>query len=166
MSLPAPSVTTASGAPEIRRASVHDLAVVVGLRAALRREEQTLGGAGLVPEDSGGALRDLTRRQLSDAAQGWFVATLGDELCGMLRCAITRREGVAAYAVLTTAYVSPARRRRGALRALVRAASAWANERGVTDLRVRTNSGNGPSNAAWEALGFVPAQVIRRRILP
>lgn len=166
MTLPAPSATAASSALVIRRASAQDLAMVVGLRAALRREEQALAGAGLVPEESGGALRDLTRRQLADAAQGWFVATLGDEVCGILRCAITRRDGVARYGVLTTAYVSPACRQRGALRALVGAAADWAGARGVSDLRVRTNTGNATANAAWEALGFVPAQVIRRRVHP
>lgn len=166
MTRPEPPLAVPPRTLAIRPASVHDLAVIVGLRAALRREEQALAGAGLIPADSGGALHDFTRRQLADASQGWFVATSEDDVCGMLRCAITRREGGGAYGVLTTAYVSPACRRRGALRALVRAATAWAHDRGISDLRVRTNTGNVPSNAAWEALGFVPAQVIRRRVQP
>jgi GNAT superfamily N-acetyltransferase len=150
----------------IRRASIQDLGDVVRLRSALRREERGLAGPGLVPDDAGGALQDQTRRQLADESQCWLLATTPGATCGLLRCAIRTHEGVPAHAVLTTAYVEPAHRRRGVLHALVAAASAWADGRGVRDLRVRTNSANALANAAWEALGFVPAQVVRRRVLP
>jgi ribosomal protein S18 acetylase RimI-like enzyme len=157
----------ASSVPRtIRRATVLDVADVVHLRLALRREERELAGPGLVPDESGGALRDLTRRQLADDSQCWLLALASEATCGVLRCAIKRRDGVPVHAVITTAYVEPDHRRCGVLRAMVAMACAWANERGVRDLRVRTNSGNAPANAAWEALGFLPAQVIRQRVLP
>lgn len=145
----------------VRRATPKDLDVIVPLRAALRREdpsplrEPTL-------DDDGGELVALTRRQLGDARQLWLLAERGAP-CGVLRCAIVRRDDTAPYAVLTTAYVIPTARRAGVLRQLVEGATAWAASQGVTEVRLRTNAPNAAAAAAWGALGFAPAHVTWRR---
>lgn len=145
----------------VRRATPADLEAIVPLRAALRREDPSpLREPAL--DDDGGELVDLTRRQLGDPRQLWLLAELGAP-CGLLRCALVRRDDTAPIAVLTTAYVLPTARRAGVLRQLVEGATAWAASQGVTEVRLRTNVPNADAAAAWGALGFTPAVVTWRR---
>ena len=66
-------------------------------------------------------------------------------------------------AMLTTAYVDPAWRRRGIMKRLVDAAESWCVSHGVYDLRLRNSHDNASANGAWEALGFRIVQVVRQR---
>jgi GNAT superfamily N-acetyltransferase len=57
-------------------------------------------------------------------------------------------------AEITELFVEPAARRRGAGRALVDAACAWAHGRGVRRAEVRVAARNPEGGAFWRALGF------------
>ena len=65
------------------------------------------------------------------------------------------------YAYVSSAYVRPDARRRGTLRALVDAARAWCDERGLTELRLHSVANDPGSNAAWDALGFTVVEHMR-----
>lgn len=145
----------------VRRATSADLDVIIPLRAAQRREDPSSLREPTL-DDDGAELIALTRRQLGDTGQLWLLAER-DAPCGLLRCAIIRRDDTAPYAVLTTAYVVPQARRDGVLRQLVEHATTWAAAQGVTEVRLRTNAPNAAAAAAWGALGFTPAIVTWRR---
>jgi GNAT superfamily N-acetyltransferase len=60
-------------------------------------------------------------------------------------------------------YVLPSQRRRGVLSALVAAAERWCAEQGITEMRLHVGVDNDVGNAAWQALGFEPAELLRVR---
>ena len=62
---------------------------------------------------------------------------------------------------LWSLWVAPAARRRGAGRALVEAATAWAAERGAVRLAVWVAAGNHPARAFFAAAGFTPTGASR-----
>ena len=173
----------------VRRATTADVERVLTLRRALlahetRREtsvppqpstEAADGAAAVVdvgeleasPRDH--RARSLVHAQLSTDAQVTLLASLGDEMVGVLRCIISRDNGLehdGAYGYLASAFVRPGHRRAGVLRALVTAADAWCVARGVREVRLQCSLNNSGGNAAWNALGFVPMATIRRRVLP
>lgn len=153
-----PAKVATSDAVEIRRAGPRDFETVIDLRRALRREER--------PEEEpiDAQLRSMTRRQLDAAGQVIFLAEVADEAVGILRCALQApTELVVRTAMLTTAYVDPAWRRRGIMTRLVDAAEEWCASHGVHDLRLRNAHDNAAANGAWEALGFRVVQVVRQR---
>ncbi|MBC7894836.1 MAG: GNAT family N-acetyltransferase [Cytophagaceae bacterium] len=153
-----PAKAATSDAVEIRRAAPRDFEIVIGLRRSLRREERP----GEEPIDA--QLRSMTRKQLNAAGQVIFLAEVADEAVGILRCALQApTELVARTALLTTAYVDPAWRRRGIMTRLVDAAEGWCASHGVRDLRLRNAHDNAAANGAWEALGFRVVQVVRQR---
>lgn len=153
-----PAKAATSDAVEIRRAGPRDFETVIGLRRALRREERPQ------EEPIDAQLRAMTRRQLDAAGQVIFLAEVEDEAVGILRCALQApTELVVRTAMLTTAYVDPAWRRRGIMARLVDAAVSWCATHGVHDLRLRNAHDNAAANGAWEALGFRVVQVVRQR---
>lgn len=154
-----PSRATTSDAVEIRRAESSDFDTVLTLRRALRREERP------DEEPIDAQLRSMTRRQLDAAGQVIFLAEQGGDAVGILRCALQAPSDlVVRTAMLTTAYVDPAWRRRGIMGRLVDAAESWCAEHGVYDLRLRNAHDNAAANGAWEALGFRVVQVTRQRL--
>jgi GNAT superfamily N-acetyltransferase len=165
----APRRRAANGAATaitVRRAGLADLEQVAAMRLALLQEEAgNLLFAHPHPAARARALR-LTRRQLATPGQVFFVAARGDRLVGMLRCRAVRRTPLVVdsrQAVVTTAYVTPQERRRGVLRALLRAADQWCRANDLAGMRVHCAIGNAGGRSAWESLGFVAAELLYLR---
>jgi GNAT superfamily N-acetyltransferase len=151
----------------IRVARQSDAPAIVRLRLALLAEEEALPDA--APTRSGerlAAARTLTERQLAAPSARIFLATHAGRAVGMLRVAATRGSvllGESGYGTLTTAYVAPGYRRHGIMRQLVEQAVAWCRRHALADVRLRCSASNLDANAAWAALGFPVAAVVRRR---
>lgn len=152
----------------VRRATRRDAATVTALRLALLREESSNPIFADPHPDAEGRAAALTASQLDGAAEAIFLAWDGRRAVGLLRCALTRTSPLvraSRVAMLTTAYVVAAYRRRGALRRLVRAAEAWCGARGIPEVRLRCGVHNSGGLAAWRALGYDPAEVVLHRVL-
>ena len=66
---------------------------------------------------------------------------------------------------ITDLFVRQDGRRRGIALALVRAALAWCEQRGVRRVEVRVASANAPGQAFWRAAGFGDfVDVLQRRL--
>jgi GNAT superfamily N-acetyltransferase len=153
----------------VRRASIRDLEAVTALRLALLGEES---GNPLFahphPDASRRALR-LTRMQMATPGQVLLVATRRDDIVGVLRCREVRRTPLVTdsrQAIVTTAYVIPAERRSGVLRALLSAADRWCKQRNLSGMRLHCSLNNGTGRRAWESLGFAAAEVLYVRPIP
>jgi GNAT superfamily N-acetyltransferase len=72
----------------------------------------------------------------------------------------------ARYAYVSSVYVRPEARRRGVLRALLRAAERWAMARGLDQMRLHNVAGSADAEGAWAALGFDVVEQVRVRNLP
>jgi GNAT superfamily N-acetyltransferase len=150
----------------IRRASAGDVATIARLRLALLREE---GNSPLYAHPHPRALqqaRDLTRQQLARPNEVFLLAARGESVVGVLRVREQARAALVRdlrVATITTAYVLPQERRRGALRALLCAADAWCGERGIGSLQLRCGAGNIAAQRAWRALGFSTVAVLMTR---
>lgn len=153
----------------VRRATIRDLEEVTALRLALLREES--GNplfANPHPDASRRALR-LTRQQLGTPGQVLLVATRRDAIIGVLRCREVRRTPLVTgsrQAIVTTAYVVPAERRSGVLRALLAAADRWCRQRRVSGMRLHCSLNNAGGRQAWESLGFGAAELLYVRTIP
>jgi GNAT superfamily N-acetyltransferase len=51
------------------------------------------------------------------------------------------------------------------LRALVAAAEAWCDERGLTEMRLHSSTSSAAAVDAWDSLGFEVVEHVRRRVL-
>jgi GNAT superfamily N-acetyltransferase len=71
----------------------------------------------------------------------------------------------ARYAYVSSAYVRPDARRRGALRALLSGAERWARARGLGQMRLHNVAGSIEAEGAWSALGFAVVEQVRVRDL-
>jgi GNAT superfamily N-acetyltransferase len=154
--------------PFVRRAGADDVAAIVDMRLALLREELRAPLHRHAHPDAARRARRLTERQLAGAREVVFVAEIGGAPVGMLRCAMVRASPMvrpSRYALLTTAYVRPAHRRRGVLRVLVRAALRWCRAAGLAEMRLHCALTNHGGASAWRALGFEPAEVLHRRVI-
>ncbi len=153
----------------VRRATEKDLSAVVALRLALLAEEaRNPFFANPHPDAARRAIR-LTRAELGAEGQVMFVACLGREVVGILRCRAVRRTPLVAdarHAVVTTVYVTPSRRRTGILRALLDAADRWCRQHRLTGMRLQCALTNDVGRKAWEALGFSPAELLYLRTVP
>lgn len=153
----------------IRAASGDDVATIARLRVALLREEEA---SVLFAQPHAQALaraRDLTREQLSRPHEAFLLATRGGSVVGMLRVRELARAALVRdgrFAAITTAYVVPGERRRGVLRALLRAADAWCGGRGIDRLQLRCGAGNHTALRAWRALGFATVAALMTRQRP
>jgi len=150
----------------VRAASSADVDTIAHLRVALLLEE---GANPLFAEPHPRALaraRDLTRRQLSRSHETFLLATRGTSVVGLLRVRDASRSALVRdgrYAAITTAYVVPAERRRGVMRALLRAADGWCSRRGIDTLQLRCGARNREAQHAWRALGFTTVAVLMTR---
>lgn len=152
----------------IRRAEASDLATVVSLRLALLREygDHPLY-ADLAPDVVDRAF-DLYHAQIASADERVFIAEAGGDAVGILRAVDVRGSPLVRperYCYVSSVYVVPSARRRGVMRALVRAAEAWCDERGLREMRLHnvSSSGANAAAAAWGALGFEVVEQVRRR---
>lgn len=149
----------------VRRATLSDAEDIAELRIALLLEEVGAKAAELRPDARERAL-ELTRSQLADSSQAFFVATVAQRIVGMLRCSVARSSPLLrsdSYCLVTTAYVRPELRRRGVLSRLFEAVVAWCNERGLVELRLQCKTDNEIGLAAWKALGFREVALVLSR---
>lgn len=159
----------AHGGLVVRRAAITDLNAIATLRLALLREEE--GNplfANPHPDAPRRAVR-LTRTQLATPGQVFLVATRSGAVVGLLRCRAVRRTPLVTrsrQAVVTTAYVVPAERRTGVLRALVDAADRWCRRHRLSVMRLQCSLTNHGGQRAWESLGFSAAELLFVRAIP
>lgn len=167
----APSVAVADSARSrvrVREATARDLEAVVALRVALLREHPGHPIYGRLRPDVDDRARSLFASQLRSNMEAIFLAELGGEVVGVLRCVESTGSPLldpARYAYVSSAYVRPASRRRGVLRALLRAAERWATARGLDQMRLHNVAGSESAERAWSALGFAVVEQVRVRIL-
>ena len=141
---------------------------IAELRLALLAEHKTNAIYSRIRGDAPARALELTRQQLAADRQVMFVAAEGDRVVGVLRCIDTRGHRLlrpSRYAMVSTVYVEPAARRKGALRALMDAAIVWTRARKLKEMRLQNAVDNPLAMAAWEALGFRVAEQIRLRSL-
>jgi GNAT superfamily N-acetyltransferase len=109
---------------------------------------------------------DLYHAQIASADERVFIAEAGGEVVGILRAVDVRGSPLVRperYCYVSSVYVVPSARRRGVMRALVRAAEAWCDERGLREMRLHNASSSSVAASAWGALGFEVVEQVRRR---
>lgn len=152
----------------VREAGEADLERVVALRLQLLAEEARSPLFARPRPDVAEQARLLTLAQLASRTDVIYLATAADDAIGLLRCSISRGARLvrpSRYGFITSAFVHPAHRRRGVLRAMLAEAEAWCRARGLREVRLHCTVENAEGNASWEALGYEPAEVVRRRTL-
>jgi aminoglycoside 6'-N-acetyltransferase I len=166
---PSAAVTDpAQGRVRVREAAPRDLDAVLALRIALLREHPDHPIYGRLRPDVDERARGLFASQLRSTSEAIFLGELAGEVVGVLRCV----ESVGSplldperYAYVSSAYVRPDVRRRGVLRALLRAADRWARTRGLDQMRLHNVAGSTAAERAWSALGFAVVEQVRVRNL-
>lgn len=167
MPVPMPRLAPPPGVV-VRVATPDDLEMVVALRLQLLHEEARSPLFARPRRDAARQARLLCEAQLATPTEVSLLALDGGDGVGLLRCAVSRAPRLVhptRYGFLTAAYVAPSHRRRGVLRALLREAEAWCRARGLREVRLHCTVENAEGNATWEALGYAPAEVVRRRTL-
>jgi ribosomal protein S18 acetylase RimI-like enzyme len=166
VSAPVEAAGTAGSRVRVRDAAARDLEAVVALRLALLREHPDHPIYGRLRADVNDRARSLFAAQLRSTMEVILLAEMDDAVVGVLRCV----ESVGSplldpprYAYVSSAYVRPEARRRGVLRALLRAADRWARARGLDQMRLHNVSGNAAAEGAWTALGFSVVEQVRVR---
>lgn len=163
----APSRTACAS---VRLAAPRDLDAVMQLRLALLREYPDHPIYGRLRVDVSRRARDLFAAQLRSASEAIFLAEQDDAVVGILRCVESIGSPLlepARYAYVSSVYVRPEARRRGVLRALLRAADAWSVARGLDQMRLHNVVGSASAEGAWAALGFEIVEQVRvRNITP
>lgn len=155
-------------AVQVRPATPADLAFVVELRMALLREHGSNPIYARLRADAPERARRIFAAQLSSPNERIFLAEEGGAVIGIIRCVESAGSPLldpARYAYISSAYVRPEARRRGALRALVAAARNWCAERGLDEARLHSVADDEGSNRAWDALGFDVVEHMRRSVI-
>jgi ribosomal protein S18 acetylase RimI-like enzyme len=155
-------------AVSVRVATRDDLPVVLDLRLALLHEHRESPLYGRLRPDARRRAERLYAAQLAAPSEVILLAELGGEAVGILRCMEAQGTPLLLperYAYISSAYVRPAARRQGVLRALLAAAEGWCRERGLEELRLHNAAENAVANATWEAFGFRAVEVLRARPL-
>ena len=162
------AVSTGAPHARVREATPRDLDAVIALRLALLREHPQHPIYGRVRDDVSDRARGLFATQLRSTMEVIFLAELDDDVVGVLRCVESIGSPLlepARYAYVSSAYVRPDVRRRGVLRALLRAADRWSRARGLDQMRLHNVSGSESAEGAWSALGFTVVEQVRVRDL-
>jgi aminoglycoside 6'-N-acetyltransferase I len=152
----------------IREAASSDLPAIVALRIALLREHAHNTIYGRLRADAEARAEKLFAAQLRSPSEIIFLADVGGETVGVLRCIQSSGSPLlepAQYAYVSSVYVLPRWREQGVLRALLAAADRWCAERGLDEMRLHNAADNPLANAAWEALGFEVVEHLRVRKL-
>jgi GNAT superfamily N-acetyltransferase len=139
------------------------------MRLALLAEESGSPLFARLRADVAPRARRLSAAQVARDREVILLAVSGDRDVGMLRCVAARGSRLVRggeHAVLTSAFVRPEFRRRGVLAALVRAADDWCRIRRLREMRLHCTVENTAADAAWRALGFAPAEILHRRLVP
>lgn len=160
--------SVASARVRVRAATVRDLDAVVELRVALLREHPGHPIYGRLRPDVVERARGLFGAQLRSTMEVIFLAEHEGAAIGVLRCVESVGSPLlepARYAYVSSTYVRPEFRRRGVLRALLRAADRWARARGLDQMRLHNVAGSADAEGAWSALGFAVVEQVRVRHL-
>jgi ribosomal protein S18 acetylase RimI-like enzyme len=150
---------------QVRPAVPADLAQVVALRLALLREHAGNPIYSRLRPDAPERARRMFAAQLTSTSERIFLAEESGAVIGIIRCVDSTSSPLlepARYGYISSAYVRPEARRRGALRALVAAARSWCAERGLDEVRLHSVADDEGSNRAWNALGFDIVEHMRR----
>ncbi len=162
------ATAVATGPVRVRAATSHDLEAVVELRLALLREHPDHPVYGRLRADVGDRARGLFATQLRSNMEAIFLGELDGRVAGVLRCVESVGSPLlepARYAYVSSTYVRPDARRRGVLRAMLRAADLWARRRGLDQMRLHNIAGSAAAEGAWSALGFPVVEQVRVRQL-
>jgi ribosomal protein S18 acetylase RimI-like enzyme len=152
----------------VRRARLDDLQAIVELRLALLREYHDHPLYELLRPDAPARAYDLFRSQLLSPAEAMFVAERNRTTIGVLRCVESGTSPLLLpdrYCYVSSVYVRPTERRQGVLRAMLAAAEAWCDERGLTEMRLHSSTSAPIAVDTWDALGFEIVEHVRRRAL-
>ena len=152
----------------VRKATASDLPLIVQLRMALLREHAHNTIYSRLRADADARAAKLFAAQLQSPNEIIFLAELGGECVGILRCIHSSGSPLLdppQYGYVSSVYVIPEARERGVLRALLAAADTWCAERGLDEMRLHNAADNPLANAAWEALGFEVVEHLRVRSL-
>ena len=163
-----PSPAGGATTVHVRQATARDLDTVVALRLALLLEHRDHPIYGRLRGDAAARARELFAGQLRSTMEAIFLAERGGEVVGVLRCVESVGSPLlepARYAYVSSAYVRPAARRGGVLRALLASADAWARARGLDQMRLHNVAGSAEAEGAWSALGFGVVEQVRVRPL-
>jgi GNAT superfamily N-acetyltransferase len=167
--VPATPLDTRTAQVRVRFATPRDLNAVLDLRLSLLREHPDHPIYGRLRPDVTDRARDLYTTQLRSNLECMFLAEVGDDVVGILRCVESIGSPLlepARYAYVSSVYVKPALRRRGVLRALVRSAERWCASRGLDQMRLHNVAGSAEAEGAWSALGFDVVEQVRVRSIP
>ena len=168
-----PTVSTSSAVSRaervhVREATLRDLDSVVALRLALLREHPDHPIYGRLRDDVDDRARGLFATQLRSTTEVIFLAELGGDVVGVLRCVESVGSPLldpSRYAYVSSTYVRPEARRRGVLRALLGAADRWSRARGLDQMRLHNVAGSVEAEAAWSSMGFTIVEQVRVRDL-
>lgn len=152
----------------VRRAVAADLSAILALRMALLREHAHNTIYGRLRPDAEVRAAKLFAAQLQSQNEVIFLADMGGETVGILRCIHSTGSPLlepSQYAYVSSVYVVPQARERGVLRALMKSADAWCRDRGLDEMRLHNAADNPLANAAWQALGFDVVEHLRVRSL-
>ena len=152
----------------VRRAISSDLRSVVDLRLALLREHPEHPVYGRLHGDVEARAREIFASQLKADGEAIFLACMDSTAVGIIRCVEMIGSPLlepARYAYVSSAYVRPAFRRQGVLRALLATAERWSRERGLDQMRLHNVAGSPGAEGAWSALGFSVVEQVRVRML-
>jgi GNAT superfamily N-acetyltransferase len=150
----------------VRPAGLDDLASIVELRLALLREYSDHPLYGRLRSDARARAYELYRGQLAAHNEQIFVAELGGDVVGILRCVDTLSSPLLypeRYCYVSSVYVRPQARRKGVLRALLAAAEDWCDDRGIDEMRLHNATSSEVAERTWSALGFEVVEHVRRR---
>ncbi|MHB1864217.1 MAG: GNAT family N-acetyltransferase [Gemmatimonadaceae bacterium] len=152
----------------VREAVAGDVDAVVALRLALLREFAGHPVYGRLHPDAEDRAPAMCAEQIASSHDVFLLAVLGGGVVGLLRCTESRASPLLLpehFAYVSSAYVVPALRRHGVLRALLDAAEHWCAERGLDEMRLHNVSGETAGAAAWASLGFGVVEEVRIRRL-
>jgi GNAT superfamily N-acetyltransferase len=151
-----------------RRATRGDLAAVTALWIELTRHHAALDPHFALRAGAETEAARLLDAQLRDPDTAIFVADHAGAVCAFAIAWVRVAPPIHAEtcrAEITDLYVAPARRRCGAARALVDAASRWAHGRGAERVEVHVSPHNPEAQAFWSAAGYRPhMSVLHRRL--
>jgi len=152
----------------VRLAGLGDLNTIVELRLALLREYHDHPLYMNLRDDASERAFELYSAQLLSPHEAMFVAEFGGHIVGILRCVDTPSSPLLLperYCYVSSVYVLPSARRKGALRALLAAADEWCDYRGIEEMRLHNSAKSAVAADAWTALGFEVVEQVRRRPL-
>ena len=167
-SVPASRIPHAASRISVRQATAKDLPSILALRLALLREHSHNAIYGRLRPDAEPRAAKLFAAQLQSPNEVIFLAELGGEAVGVLRCIHSAGSPLLdppQYAYISSVYVVPRAREQGVLRSLLAAADDWCVDRGLDEMRLHNAADNPLANAAWEALGFEVVEHLRVRSL-